>query len=320
MGIIGLDVGGANLKVAHSGGAARTVPFALWKEPERLATSLQELLDDMHPADDLALTMTGELCDCFASKREGVEFILEATRRAARERRVHVWTLQGRFMSVDEARTYPLDVAAANWLALANYAARCFTVETGLLLDIGSTTTDIIPLRDGKACPQGLSDAERLRSGELVYVGARRTPLCALVDEGVAAEWFATTLDAFLVLELLPEVGEDRNTADGRPATRSCAHGRLAHMLGADGETCSATDTQSLAYLALGRLVERVWHGVKSVAGGRPGTVILSGSGEFVGRLAVGRSAEVVSLADEWGPALSEAACAYAVARLAATR
>ena len=149
-----------------------------------------------------------------------------------------------------------------------------------------------------------------------VTVGARRTPLCALVDEGVAAEWFATTLDAFLILELLPEDPEDRNTADGRPATRACAHARLAHMLGGDGETCSPDETRSLAERTVARLVERVANGVERVAGGSPGTVIFAGSGEFLGRFVV-RGARVVSLAGEWGPALSEAACAYAVARMA---
>ena len=95
--IVGLDIGGANLKAADSHGSARTVPFALWKEPDRLPDMLRDLLASLPPADDLAVTITGELCDCFASKHEGVLAILAAVEEVFRGANVVVWTNQGRF-------------------------------------------------------------------------------------------------------------------------------------------------------------------------------------------------------------------------------
>src|SRR6516225_11821769 len=89
--VLGLDVGGANLKAAHSGGAARSRPFALWNMPAGLTDALRELLCGWQPYDLLAVTMTGELCDCFATKREGVRAILDAVSAAAGLAPLRVW-------------------------------------------------------------------------------------------------------------------------------------------------------------------------------------------------------------------------------------
>ncbi len=336
--VLGLDIGGANLKAAWYGPGgwplmmdlAASRPFALWKDPAGLSGQLQDLLRRFPRPDRLAVTMTGELCDCFQSKRQGVHAILDAVEAAAASVPVRVWGTQGRFVDLAAARAHPLPIASANWLALATFAARYAEPEgTALLIDIGSTTTDLIPIHDGRPAPQGRSDPERLRSGELVYTGVRRTPVCALVQEGVAAELFATTLDAYLLLGWLEEMPADCATADGRPATREAADLRLARMLGADRETSKPEERQKLAetvmrhqvrlvHSALGRVVNRL----PAV----PRTVIVAGEGEFLARTAVAgysgslSGCRVVSLRKELGPAESQAACAWAVAVLAAER
>src|SRR5262245_16664593 len=102
--VLGLDIGGANLKAAHSAGGARLMPFALWRAPEALPRKLAELIGAMPSADVLAVTMTGELCDCFATRRKGVCAILDAVGRAADGRAVRVWTTDGRFVDLARAR------------------------------------------------------------------------------------------------------------------------------------------------------------------------------------------------------------------------
>jgi probable H4MPT-linked C1 transfer pathway protein len=322
--VLGLDIGGANLKAAHSDGAARVQPFALWKKPAELAAVLADLIARMPAADVLAVTMTGELCDCFASKRQGVEAILGSVAAVAANRPVRVWTTSDGFVDIAAARTKPLQVAAANWLALATFACRFLPDGNGLLIDIGSTTTDIIPMIAGKSAPKGLTDPERLRSLELVYTGVRRTPLCAVLGAGVAAEFFAATLDVNLVLEQIAEDPSDINTADGRPATKAAAHARLAHMLCADGETMSPQETVKLAERALLRQVYQLTMAFDHVARRLPAlrTVVLAGEGEFLARLVLGqqnsfRGGTVVSLAETLGTEISKAACAYALAVLA---
>lgn len=322
--IVGLDVGGANLKAADTAGRACTRPFALWKAPSDLPAALRDLLRDLPSFDLLAVTMTGELCDCFETKRQGVAAILDAVADAAGSAPVLVWRTDGRLVSPAEARQTPLLTAASNWLALATYAGRFATRGPALLIDVGSTTTDLIPLLDGRPVPRGRTDAERLRSGELVYTGVWRTPVCALLGGEVMAELFATTLDVYLVLGQIREDEHDRGTADGRAATRACAHARLARMLGGDSETCRTDETRELADRTFREQLARLRRArdqvLATLPGGRAETVLVSGSGEFLAREVMGDLDTVRSrsLAEELGPTVSEAACARALAVLAA--
>jgi len=322
--VLGLDVGGANLKAAHSGGEARSVPFALWKDPAGLPDALRSLVASMPPADGFAVTMTGELCDCFESKRQGVHAILDAVETVAGTTPVRVWRNDGRFVDVAAARNTALQVAAANWLALATFAGRFAKKGPALLIDIGSTTTDIVPLMDGRPVSKGRTDPERLKCLELVYLGVRRTPLCALRGD-VAAELFATTHDLFLILKMLPEEPDNRNTADGRPATRAAAHARLARMMCADLETSTEDERLKLAHVLLLGVVYRLQTAVELVAKrlpDKPQTVILSGEGDFLTRVVLQEQkafppCRAVQFASELGDERSKAACAHAVAVLA---
>jgi probable H4MPT-linked C1 transfer pathway protein len=323
--VLALDIGGANLKAAHSDGGARSVPFALWRTPQSLPAALSDLLREWPPFELLAITMTGELCDCFATKREGVTAILDAVLLSGVKAPVRVWLNEGRLVDVPTALEHPLLAAAANWLALATFAARFVPLGPALILDVGSTTTDIIPLLDGRPIPVGRSDPERLHCGELVYTGVRRTPLCALLGGQAAAEFFATTFDAYLVLGQLPEDAADCDTADGRPATREYAEARLARMICADLETSTHAERHDIAVRAARRQVQMIVHALETVTrrlSAAPENVILSGSGEFLAEIAWrGQksfpSSASISLGEMLGTDISRAACAYSLAVVA---
>ena len=139
-------------------------------------------------------------------------------------------------------RAEPMLAAASNWHVLARLAGRYVPAGAALLLDIGSTTCDLIPLVDGQPAAVGRTDTQRMLAGELVYTGVERSPVCAVVGQvpyrgrtcGVAQELFATMRDVYLVLGELPEEPGDLQTADGRPATRTAGVARLARMICAD--------------------------------------------------------------------------------------
>src|SRR6516225_755836 len=113
---IGLDIGGANIKAAHGAGPARTVPFEVWKRPDELDRAIATVVATLPPGDRVALTTTAELCDCYLTKRVGVQAVLEAVRAALPGWPMVVWGIDGAFHSVDEAMRQPMLVAAANWL------------------------------------------------------------------------------------------------------------------------------------------------------------------------------------------------------------
>lgn len=332
--VLGLDIGGANLKGATSAGIAKTEPFEIWRAPDQLAGRLRSLIARFPPSDRLAITMTAELADCFSTKAEGVARILAAVREAAGATPVAIWETTGTFTSPENAAQRPLSVAAANWQALATWAGRLAPQGKALLLDIGSTTTDIIPLQDGVPAARGQTDLGRLLNHELVYSGLGRTPLCAVASSvmvhdwpcPVAAELFATTLDVHLLLGLIPEDVNDRNTADGQPATIHCAQNRMARMVCCDRDEIDLAEARSIAgcfFEAQKRSLSAAIDAVVARDERRLETVIISGSGESLARALIAenratRGARLVHLADTLSPELAEAACAYAIAVLAA--
>jgi hypothetical protein len=338
MRILALDIGGANLKGAHSDGSVRSEPFEVWRRPEELAGAIAKLLERMPACDTLAVTMTAELCDCFETKAEGVKAVLDAVEKSLGRRKrsvaVQVWMTDGRLATLAEARSNPLKAAASNWLALATWAGSLCDAGPAILIDVGSTTSDIIPLRDGVPVPRGRTDFDRLASSELVYAGIRRTPIIALVPTLVlsgrtrrlASESFATTCDVYTWLGDLPEEPKNRRTADGRSATRANAAARLARVVCADR---SMVDDKHLTQIArqvadaqrtdLLRAIREVELGL----GQRANTAVIAGSGEFLARRTLERlhkAPKLVSLAERLSPEVSAAACAYALAAIAAQR
>ena len=175
MSILGLDIGGANIKGADEAGRAVSRSFAMWKHPERLADELASILHSFPQTERVAVTMTAELADCFETKSEGVRFILDAVVASTGARPIEVWTTASRFVAESEAALRPREVAAANWHALATWCGSLVPAGASLLIDIGTTTTDIIPLVEKRPVARGLTDVGRLQTGELSYSGVKRT-------------------------------------------------------------------------------------------------------------------------------------------------
>ncbi len=320
--VLGLDIGGANLKAAHTNKVAVAQPFPLWKQPDQLAAAICGLVAQLPPADAIAATMTGELCDCFANKREGVRHIVGALRTALPDKPIYLWRTDGRFERAEDIGNDWLPLAASNWLALASVAGRLTPGGEAILVDMGSTTTDIVALEGGQPHPAGRTDLERIRQGELVYVGAGRTPLCALLGPPLAAEWFATTKDVYLLLEMIEEDSSDRDTADGRPCHGERVRASIA-MLCADTEQLAVEEIKRIALDAdrtLRHAVQNALTRVRCRLRSPPRTIVVSGSGEFLASAIVeetfGGATPIISLGTALGTELSTAACAYAVALL----
>lgn len=334
--VVGLDIGGANIKSADSNGAAKSIAFELWKNPELLKEFLQELLSSYQRFDLVAVTMTGELADCFQTKAAGVDQILSAVEQAVTPVPVVVWQTGAEFLETETARDFPLLVAAANWHGLATWLGRMIPDQSGILLDLGSTTTDIIPLENGIPVPEGLTDVERLLSGELVYTGGRRTPV-AMIDQWVplrgkqcplAAESFATALDLYLLLEERAKNPSDLDTANGKPATLDDAYDRIARSVCCDrNELTRPEAVEMAAYLSEQQLkqISRAVDQVLDQMAVQPKAVLISGSAVFLAEKIVKRhpvlsQMTMTNVAEIFDGPISDSACAFAVARLAAER
>jgi hypothetical protein len=246
--VLGWDIGGANIKAAvvRAGPEGRAVdvvsrPFEIWRDRRALADVLRAVAAELPAADAVAVTMTAELSDAFRTKREGVGFVLDAVERVA-SAPVRVFTTGGAFVDAATARARPLEAAASNWVATAALVAR--SVSEAILVDVGSTTTDVVPIRDGRIAALGRTDPERLLAGELVYTGVLRTNVAATVRRvplrggecPVASELFAVSGDVHVLLGALRPEDYTVPTPDGRSATAAFAAERLARVVCADRE------------------------------------------------------------------------------------
>ena len=255
--VIGWDVGGAHLKAARieAGRAVTAVqlPCPLWLGLERLPAAIAAALARLGPAGRHAATMTGELADVFADRAAGVAHIADVLRSSLAPAPVAIWAGRAGFLAADAAALRAADVASANWLATATLAAR--TAPDALLADMGSTTTDLVPIAAGVPCPAGHSDAERLAAGELVYTGLARSFVLGLAERvpfagqwtPLAAEYFAASADLYRVLGELPEDADQLPAADGREKTVAGSRARLARMVGRDQAEASPAAWRALA-------------------------------------------------------------------------
>lgn len=327
--VLGWDVGGANVKaawLAAPGEQPRILEraFALWREPGRLPEVLAAIGAELGPAPRMAVTMTAELADCYATKREGVGAVLDAFAAAFPGSDLRVFGVDGRFHDASLARRAPLTVAAANWRASAALAAERH--REAIFADMGSTTTDLVPIRDGAVAAEGLTDPERLRSGELVYTGLLRTPVCAIATllpfrggpSRVAAELFAIAADAHLWRGALAEADYTCETPDGRGRSRRECGARLARMIGADDEMLDAAAIDAIASRVAAAQIEQVQGGLTQVARRSGATLaVVAGQGWAVVRdAALGLGLRVHAPAGPAEEAAARIAPAVAVATL----
>lgn len=326
--VVGVDVGGANLKYASDRGSSWSRSFALWRTPDRLGEALAEDLLRFGAVDRLAVTMTGELADCFVDRANGVARITNAVLAAANRcdiGDVRFYGVDGRFHTAAEAVESVDLIAAANWHALANYVAADLA-DDALLVDIGSTTTDLIPIANGQVATAARTDYDRLSEGSLVYIGCRRTPVCALIrqlrfggrDVPVMNEVFSTTDDVRLLMGTQPPDTSDCDTADGRPRTPEDAAGRLARMIGLDRRAVSVAEARELAEQVTVEIRGRIGSAMRGLGGGVRSQVVLSGHGQDL--IELPESCRRINLATHLGSELSRCGPAYAIAWLSAGR
>jgi len=260
--VLGWDIGGAHLKAARvEGGRVRAVlqrPSPLWLGLEHVQKALREAQAELGSSVRHAVTMTAELCDIFPNRTEGVRRLVELLSSELPDAELLFYAADAGFVPPEVAAGAAAErVASANWHAAATLAARRHPFA--VFVDMGSTTTDIIPICEGRVQALGQTDSDRLAAGELLYTGLTRTPVMALCRRipfagswtSLANEYFATTADIYRLLGELPEEADLLPTADGREKTVPASRARLARMLGRDATAADAPALlQAAAYFA----------------------------------------------------------------------
>lgn len=255
--VIGWDIGGANLKAARAQDgvivAVAQRPCAPHLGVARIETALREALALLGPADVHAVTMTAELSDAFADRARGVAQVSAICANELGPSNLIFYAGARGFVGKALVAEIASAIASANWRASAELVARA--CAEALFVDMGSTTTDIIPIQNYAVAAQGKDDASRLAMGELVYTGLLRShPAAGLALAPVGGRWspvvdeqFATMADVHRLLKNIPMGADTAPTVDGRPRTFEASRTRLARLVGCDAEDYSPETWDELA-------------------------------------------------------------------------
>ncbi|MDY6865098.1 MAG: hydantoinase/oxoprolinase family protein [Halobacteriota archaeon] len=322
--ILGIDVGGANTKIVSSDGRFAELHYLpLWKESDLLSL-LIDARERTNPS-AVGIVMTGELSDAFESKEDGSRYIYDAVSEVFPE---------ALYLSVDSSleRDISGDISrffAANWVASSSYVG--LTKRDAIFVDIGSTTTDLIPISDGVPLAEK-SDFKRLKSDQLIYSGVLRTNIASLLHEfkfgsevcRSSSELFAITADAYLLLKDITsgdytcEVPDWYTYGDGSGKDIHSVMKRLARVVCCDIDELGEDNIISLAKqvkerqiddlaIALSKLKERF--GLSDI--------VACGLGEFLAIEAASRlDMNCTSIAKDLGRSISLSFPAYSVAGL----
>ncbi len=281
MKVAGFDIGGANTDLAivdFEDGEIKEIKtvfeyLPMWSDNNRLGNVLIDLIEKICPVEEIdavGISMTAELVDAFETKVEGVLDIATTCEKLFDCPIAYIGV--DKVLSLAELVQNPLDVAAANWIATSQIVAEI--EENCIFIDTGSTTTDIIPIKDAKECAKGRTDFERSATGELIYTGTLRTNLTSFVDSvplngkdyRVASELFAITADVYNVLELISEDDYVCATCDGAGKSKEESARRISRVLCADLDILSMEDILKIADYIHKQQVKQIAAGLKEVS------------------------------------------------------
>ncbi len=243
---VGWDIGGAHLKMAsidHVGAVnfVKQLATPIWKGLGNLENAMSEMCNQITEGSLMhAITMTAELADIFKSRKSGVRELTGFLEHYFDKENFQIYAGNSGLIESNKANSYITDIASANWHATASFVAQ--NIDAGVLIDIGSTTTDIIPFASEQLFNIAYTDHERLRDNELIYTGVIRTPVMAVVNkifydgqwQSIAAENFSTMADIYRLSSELNEQDDILETADGAGKTPCDSARRLARMVGLD--------------------------------------------------------------------------------------
>ncbi|MBS7541975.1 hydantoinase/oxoprolinase family protein [Ancylobacter oerskovii] len=310
---LGWDIGGAHVKLAAFGedgrlAAVRIAPCPVWKGAHHLAEAVRRLRAEFPASATSAVTMTAEGADLWPDRHAGVVGTAAVLIEELGSAPLALFAGPEGFVPAEQAAAHSATIGSANWYATA--AVLAHLLPAGVLVDIGSTTADLIAFGEGRVAARGFSDAERLGHGELLYTGIVRTPVMALAERvpfagrlvPLMAELYATSADIYHVLDLLPDEADLHPAADGGEKTAEASARRLLRMVGEDLTAANRGRARRLAYHLGQQQLHRLATALDTVASAQEedvGLVVGAGIGRFLSRqLAERRGAAYLDLAD----------------------
>ena len=238
MRIIGWDIGGAHVKAIKIDFEKKSIKSKqifspIWKNLSHLETSIKLLKKKLGKCDFHGITMTAELSDIFFNRPFGTKYIINSTSELLQKNKVFFYNSKNGFLKKKKAVKKTSSINSMNWHASANFVSKY--IPNCLFVDIGSTTTDIIPIKNGKIISKGMDDSKRLKNNELLYIGSLRTPITAIEKKkNIIYENFSNVADIYRILKRIPKTLDLIPTQDNKKKDIHSSARRLARIFGDD--------------------------------------------------------------------------------------
>lgn len=281
--VLGFDIGGANTKVAFLKTQNAQIQelktlreyFPVWKNKKtqlpRVLKKVKKSLVKSTIVDGLGITITAELSDAYMTKKEGINHVLDSITEVFRYEPTFVLDVDANLLEIEDARRNSLMVSSANWVAtgwlISQINRNC------IIIDVGSTTTSMIPIINGKISTEGKTDLEKLQKGELIYSGSLRTNIATIVNAipirgnmtRVSSELFSQSGDIHLLLDNIKKQEYSTETCDNRGKTKREAAARLARVVCADMDMLTKQEILDMAKYVYDKQVEQITAGLRQL-------------------------------------------------------
>ena len=251
MKIIGWDIGGAHIKAAKIDFNKKTsktkqIYSPIWKNLNYLKKSIKLIKKKLGKTNYHAITMTAELSDIFPDRKKGVNHVVNLSSKILGEKNIFFYSKKN-FLKKKLAIKKPFELNSMNWHATASFVSNFF--PNCILVDIGSTTSDIIPIKNKEIISKDVSDYQRLKSNELIYLGVLRTPIQAVErKKNLINENFANLSDVYRVLNKIPSTFDLLPTLDRKTKNKHDSARRIARIFGKDYKKNHFLKWKKIAY------------------------------------------------------------------------
>ena len=268
MKIIGWDIGGAHIKAAKIDFKKKTsktkqLYSPIWKNVNYLKKSIKLIKKKLGKTNYHAITMTAELSDIFPDRKNGVKHIINLSSKILGEKNIFFYSKKN-FLKKKLAIKKPFELNSMNWHATASFVSNFF--PNCILVDIGSTTSDIIPIKNKEIISKDVSDYQRLKSNELIYLGVLRTPIQAVErKKNLINENFANLSDVYRVLNKIPSTFDLLPTLDRKTKNKHDSARRIARIFGKDYKKNHFLKWKKTAYQIEGKHLKILKNVIKKI-------------------------------------------------------
>ncbi len=261
---LGIDIGGAHIKLVGLDEKKELIfvdylKFYFWKEEKSINKIFNYINSKSNKNTLSGITMTAELCDIFKNRVDGFRKIYNYCKKLKNN-----YFFYTKSKKIFEKKNYSA-IVSMNWHSIGRLLEKKY--KNAIIVDFGSTTTDIICIKNYVIQNKNFDDFSRINSSELVYTGLTRTPIFAINSKvkingknfEIIPEFFSDMSDVYRINSILKKEFDIDETADGKKRSKFLSYSRLSRNFGLDHKKSNQNLIKDLSKKIINTQLERIY-------------------------------------------------------------